>query len=104
MGIRDATSGEVKTVLRGHDEIFGPCPCPLQFKSVSFSPSGNSVATCSDDGTAKIWDLGTGSCRLTISGTDAGDLFPHYSINSCNFSPDGEYVVTACSDGIARIW
>jgi WD40 repeat protein len=63
-----------------------------------FSPSGKQVLTANDDGTARIWDLGTGK-QVRVVSEPTGQ-----SINAAWFSPGGKLLVTASTDGTARIW
>jgi WD40 repeat protein/3',5'-cyclic AMP phosphodiesterase CpdA len=65
--------------------------------SVAFSPDGSLLATASDDHTARVWDVTTGSARGTIAGHDS-------TVTSVAFSPDGSLLATAAWDGTARIW
>ena len=65
--------------------------------SVAFSPDGSKVLTGSDDNTAKLWDVSTGTVIRTFTGhTD-------YVI-SVAFSPDGSKVLTGSSDDTAKLW
>jgi eukaryotic-like serine/threonine-protein kinase len=65
-------------------------------RSASFSPDGRRVVTASDDGTARIWDAGTGDALL---------VFRHESgIISASFSPEGRRVITGSPRPTARIW
>ena len=64
---------------------------------VAFSPDGTLLATASRDGTARIWDLATGTTRAVLQGhTDW--------LTGVAFSPDGTLLATASRDGTARIW
>ena len=63
---------------------------------MAFSPDGTLLATASHDGTARIWDLATGTTRTTLQG--------HTGTRGVAFSPDGTLLATASDDGTARIW
>ncbi|WPB82282.1 TIR domain-containing protein [Archangium violaceum] len=63
---------------------------------LSLSPDGGTLATASEDGTARLWDVTTGQSRV-LSGHTAPVL-------SVAFSPDGGTLATASEDGTARLW
>jgi len=64
--------------------------------SVSFSPTGDRIATASNDKTAQLWDL-QGNCLMTFTGHNS-------SVNSVSFSPNGEAIATASQDTTAKLW
>ncbi len=64
--------------------------------SATFSPSGRNLITASEDRTAKLWDIQTRTCLLTLVG--------HTGPVRSAFSPDGQCIVTASDDGTARTW
>jgi WD40 repeat protein len=64
--------------------------------SVCFSPTGNAIATASNDGTAKLWDL-QGNCLATFTGHQK-------SVTSVSFSPKGNAIATASSNKKAKLW
>jgi WD40 repeat protein len=64
--------------------------------AASFDPSGHSLLTASEDGSARIWDPGTYDLLRQV-GPSGGRL------NRASFSPDGRLVVTASADGSARV-
>ena len=64
--------------------------------SVALSGDGRHVVTASDDGTARVWDVGT-----KVSLILAGHTEP---VHFASFSGDGSNVVTASNDRTARIW
>jgi WD40 repeat protein len=63
------------------------------------------LATASEDGTAKVWDISTvletgattGQELLTLSGHTRGLL-------DVAFSPDGKYLATSSQDGTVRLY
>jgi dsDNA-binding SOS-regulon protein len=65
-------------------------------RSVSFSPTGDAIATASSDKTAKLWDL-QGNCLVTFTGHND-------SVTSVSFSPTGDAIATASSDKTAKLW
>ncbi|VXD12533.1 WD40 domain-containing protein [Planktothrix paucivesiculata] len=65
-------------------------------RSVDFSPNGEFLATASDDGTAKLWDL-QGQELITFIGHSGW-------VMSVVFSPNGEFLATASYDGTAKLW
>ncbi|MFI5454282.1 MAG: WD40 repeat domain-containing serine/threonine protein kinase [Isosphaerales bacterium] len=66
-------------------------------KYATYSPDGKTVLTASYDGTAKLWDVATG--------TPAGPTLQHDGrVWYAAFSPDGRIAATASLDGTARLW
>ena len=65
-------------------------------RSVSFSPTGDRIATASSDKTAKLWDL-QGNCKVTFTGHNDW-------VNSVSFSPTGDRIATASYDKTAKLW
>ena len=82
---------ESHTVLRVLTGNSGPV------RAVAYSPDGTTVATASTDGTARIWDVATGTTRTTLTGHT--DL-----VYAVAYSPDGTTLATASNDGTVRIW
>ncbi|MEH1905466.1 MAG: hypothetical protein V7L04_29825, partial [Nostoc sp.] len=65
-------------------------------RSVSFSPDGKTIATASQDGTARLW---------TLNGQLLQEFKGHQGIvYSVSFSPDGKTIATASSDKTVRLW
>src|SRR5579883_353175 len=82
----------------------------------TYSPDGQRLATCSMDGTVKIWDTATYKVLRTIKGND--DLLlalaPPIPVLCTAFSPDGRSIATGsfspnianlrASPGLVKIW
>ncbi len=62
----------------------------------AFSPDGLRVATASNDGTARVWNIRNGRTLLTLS--HEGWVF------QARFSPDGRHLLTGSRDKAARVW
>ena len=65
-------------------------------RSLCFSPTGDAIATASQDKTAKLWDL-QGNCLVTFTGHND-------SVWSVSFSPTEDTIATASQDGTAKLW
>jgi eukaryotic-like serine/threonine-protein kinase len=71
---------------------------------VSFSPDGNRIVSASNaDGTIKVWDVTTGTERLTFDKLKAGTK-QGGGIRFVGFNPNGKHIVSAEGDGIITTW
>lgn len=63
----------------------------------AFSPDGTLLATTSDDGTTRVWQLADGTERAVLTGHTGG-------VWGCAFSPDNRMLATVGNDRTARLW
>ncbi len=64
--------------------------------ALAFSRNGELAATGSYDGTARIWDVASGTLRATINHGEG--------VVAVAFSPQGDRLITGCADKNARVW
>lgn len=69
----------------------------LNVYSVAISPDGQTLASCGDDKTIKIWNLNTGELLRTFTGHS--DI-----VWSVTFSPDGQILASCSEDKTLKIW
>lgn len=85
----DAACGDLPRVLGGHSGWI---------RKIAFPRNGSTrLASASADGTARVWDVGTGETELELLGHSSG-------LRSVAFSPDACRLATASHDGTARLW
>jgi formylglycine-generating enzyme required for sulfatase activity/WD40 repeat protein len=75
-------------VLKGHTD---------RITDGHFSPNEKLTVTASEDGTARLWDAGSGSSKAILNGHRG-------AVHAAAFSADGQLLITAGEDGTARIW
>lgn len=67
----------------------------LNIVQVTFSSDSRYLLTASEDGTARVWEVGTGKQI---------QLFNHEGLWSATFSPDGKYALTGGPDNLMHLW
>jgi WD40 repeat protein len=85
----DVRRGELLRQLAGHEKG--------EIRGVAFTPGGRRLASCSTDGTIKIWNVRTGAELLTLPGR-------HTPLTAIAFSEDGNLLASCGHDGVVRIW
>ncbi len=89
--LRDAATGETKTVLTGY----------IHISSVAYSPDGKTIATGADyrSDALQLWDAKTRKLKTTYTEHTKGDL------SSMVYSPDGKTIAAVnLSDNTVRLW
>ena len=84
----DHLCGKLITTITGHQN---------RVVFAAFSPDDTRVATASGDGTARLWDTGSGDSLAVLRGHKN-------SVWSAAFSPDGRRIITTSWDNTAHIW
>ena len=66
-------------------------------RSAAFDRTGTQVITASEDGTARVWRIGTDQEPLVLGGHGN-------DVRAAAFSPDGQRAATADASGVLRLW
>lgn len=62
-----------------------------------YSPSGDQIASGSDDLTVRLWDAASGALRHTLEGHED-------SVSSVAYSPSGDQIASGSKDETVRLW
>lgn len=63
--------------------------------ALTYSPTGDRIITCADDGKVKVWDTTSGFCVVTFTEHTSG-------VTACEFAKRGNVLFTASLDGSVR--
>ncbi|KAF9350359.1 hypothetical protein BGX26_011454 [Mortierella sp. AD094] len=86
--------GRIRT-LSGHSDVA---------RCLSFSVTGDHIASGSDDKTVRLWDVDTGDCIRTLLGHTGGVNGVIESIWGIGFSPKGDRIASGGGDMSVRLW
>jgi periodic tryptophan protein 2 len=65
--------------------------------AIAYSPDGQRIITCADDGKIKVWDVNSGFCIVTFTEHTSG-------VTACEFAKRGNVLFTSSLDGSVRAW
>jgi WD40 repeat protein len=83
----DARTHETAARFAGHEKLV---------YSAAFSPDSRRLATCSQDSTVRLWEMGSSACRVLSGHTD--------EVFAVAFHPAGKRLATAGRDGAIWLW
>jgi WD40 repeat protein/energy-coupling factor transporter ATP-binding protein EcfA2 len=81
-------------------KLVGRLPHPNFVDSVAFDPAGRTLATSTEDGKVRLWDLASQSqLGRPLPGAESGS-----GINASAFDPSGKHLVAVYDNGAAFVW
>ncbi len=84
----ESATGKIERKLDGHSDWV---------TAAVFSADGKRIASASDDGAARLWDVATGKCLQMFKGHDT-------YVKSVALDSDGRLLLTGGTDATVRLW
>jgi WD40 repeat protein len=84
-----------------HQRLFGH---GHEITGLAFSPDGGTLASCSMDGTIKLWNLQTMQEVCTITFDVKPALGKEIGVQGVGFAPDGNSLWAFSRSGILKYW
>jgi len=99
----DLMSGKVQHVLKGHTDVL---------RALAVSDDGRRLASASDDGSIRLWDLDSGEALMSIATVWSPDsekapiTIPtgRHWVRALGIAPDGRYVISGSEDRTLMVW
>ena len=91
----DYRTGAIRQRLFGHGQ---------EVAGLAFSPDGGTLASCSLDGTIKLWNLRTMQEVCTMAFDTRSSLGKEIGVQGVGFSPDGNCLWAFSRGGTLRYW
>lgn len=76
--------------------------CDSAVRSIAFSPLDKHLASGSNDGMVRVWNVATG--EMTVLGCCDSDKNGLAYVSSVYFSPDGTDIASVSNDRVIRLW
>jgi WD40 repeat protein len=87
-----ADTGKIQRRFKGHEAALHS-----EVQALAFSPNGKMLASASNDGTIKLWDVATGEERVTLVG-HTGFVY------TVAFDAMGRFIASGGNDKCVKLW
>ena len=95
--IWDAQSGTELKTLTVDDSLSSRLLLSWLPVPIAFSPDGKKIVSGSPSNAIKVWDVGSGTELMTLSGHEE-------FLTGLAFTPDGKRIVSSSTDNTLRVW